>query len=193
MARLPAGFRCRAGSPGNGHGKACQHAGGRRNRYGEEEADKAEQIAESQQREDEPHRMQAGAFDRRALATAHCLRETDRTGRRRRRRAIRFQSGKKLRQRHAEGNHKSRQRTDVRNEGQQAGHRADQQPKAQSGQRQAECIIAAEDDTHDELTVQIAGDRRCRSGAPSPRTVSRCLTGIRPSNEFTTRFQSLSR
>ena len=51
-------------------GKPDQHARRRRKRHSEQEADKAEQIAASKQRKDEPNRMQSDAC---LLYTSRCV------------------------------------------------------------------------------------------------------------------------
>ena len=63
-------------------GKARQHADGGGKRHRHQQADKTEQVTEGEQRKNDPDRMQADAFGRPASATARCLRETARRGRR---------------------------------------------------------------------------------------------------------------
>ena len=136
--------------------KADQNAGCGRERHGEQQSDKSEQVTEGEEREHQPDRMQVNAVTdelRLQNVAFNELPDEEDTYYDRDPHPVRPELGKRDTARDQEPGH----RADVRNETEQAGAEADQEGEVQADKRQRHRVEAAEENDDEGLAANEPG------------------------------------
>src|SRR6476646_1252147 len=151
--------------------KARQYTDCSSERYGNQKPDKAEQITEREQCENQPDRVQPDTLShefRRQDISFNTLVDQKYPEDHQDRSVV----WPELRYRNGQRQNQTGHRADVGNESDQPGNQSDQQAEIKTRQRQRDGIERAEDQAHGSLTVQKAGNRRVDLARQAPHSVA---------------------